>query len=130
LRGKVLYLATQGKDHKRRKVAEFDSDLTRSMVESIVLKLVSEKALYGYEIIKVVNRRTDGAFQWKEGTLYPVLHRLENSKLIESYWQVADNGRKRKYYSISKKGLKQFEKKSEQWSSFSLAVNKILLAGA
>ncbi len=111
-------------------MAKFDSDLTRSMVESIVLKLVSEKSLYGYEIIKVVNQRTDGAFQWKEGTLYPCLHRLENAKLIESYWETADNGRKRKYYSISKKGLKQFGKKSQEWSAFSFAVNKIMLAGA
>lgn len=110
-------------------MAEFSSDLTRSMVESIVLKLVSEKALYGYEIIKVVNQRTDGAFQWKEGTLYPCLHRLESAGLIESYWEIAENGRKRKYYSISKKGSKQLNKKAEEWSSFSLAVNKVLFAG-
>ena len=55
----------------------FNTELVGSTVEMIVLSLLAERAMYGYEIIQIVNDRTDGAFTWKEGTLYPLLHRLE-----------------------------------------------------
>ena len=104
-----------------------ESDLVRSTAEPIILRLVSERPMYGYEIIKVVNERTSGAFQWKEGTLYPCLHRLEGAGLIESEWRTSDSGRRRKYYGITRKGAAVLEKKVEEWSACSLAVNSLLL---
>ena len=83
---------------------DFDSDLTRSTVEPIVLRLVSERPMYGYEIIKVVNERTEGAFEWKEGTLYPCLHRLEGAGLVRAKWRDSAGGRRRKYYAVTRKG--------------------------
>jgi len=103
-----------------------DRDLTRSVAEPIILKLVAERAMYGYEIIKVVNERSDDAFRWKEGTLYPCLHRLEGQGLIKSEWQVADSGKKRKYYAITAKGTKRLAAKVEEWGTFSSAVGAIL----
>ena len=108
----------------------FDSDLVRSTAEPIVLRLVSERPMYGYEIIKVVNERTDGAFEWKQGTLYPCLHRLEGAGLIASEWQTAASGRRRKYYGITRKGRAVLAEKAEEWREFSLAVNGILFATA
>ena len=108
---------------------EFDSNLTRSTVEPIVLKLVSGRPMYGYEIIKVVNERTDGAFEWKEGTLYPCLHRLEAGRLVRSVWREADSGKKRKYYRITRKGLAELARRREEWMQFAGAVN-VLLMGA
>jgi DNA-binding PadR family transcriptional regulator len=105
-----------------------DSDLTRAVVEPLVLRLVSEKAMYGYEIIKVVNQRTKGTFEWKEGTLYPVLHRLEGAGLIKSEWTVADSGRNRKYYSITRKGAGLLKEKVSEWAAFSAAVQAVLMA--
>lgn len=105
---------------------DYDPNLTRSMAEPVILQLLLEKARYGYEIIKVVNDRTNGAFEWKEGTLYPCLHRLEGNGLIDSFWQVAENGRKRKYYSITNKGKSVLTEKTSEWSSFALAVNAVL----
>jgi DNA-binding PadR family transcriptional regulator len=105
---------------------DYDPNLTRSMVEPIVLQLVAEKQRYGYEIIKVVNERTNGAFEWKEGTLYPCLHRMESEGLIKSFWEVAENGRKRKYYGITRKGKAALTEKAVEWSSFSAAVNAVL----
>ena len=105
---------------------DYDPNLTRSMAEPIILQLVSEQARYGYEIIKVVNQRTNGAFEWKEGTLYPCLHRLEADGLIQSEWQTAENGRKRKYYALTRKGLSLLEEKSTEWVSFSQAVTAVL----
>jgi PadR family transcriptional regulator PadR len=106
----------------------YDSDLMRGVVQPIVLQLVSERAMYGYEIIKVVNERTDRALEWKEGTLYPCLHRLEGSGLIKGEWGESDSGRKRKYYTITRTGLVLLKKKSIEWASFATAVNAVLLA--
>jgi len=100
----------------------FDRDLVRSVAEPIILKLVSERAMYGYEIIKVVNERTKGAFQWKEGTLYPSLHRLEAQGLIASEWATSEGGKRRKYYAITKKGAKQLAEKLTEWKAFSSTV--------
>ena len=104
----------------------FDKDLVRSMAEPIVLHLVMERPMYGYEIIKLVNARTDGAFEWKEGTLYPCLHRLEDAGLISSSWQTSDSGRRRKYYTISRKGMSQLDEKVAEWDSFSSAVKTLM----
>jgi len=81
------------------------TDLSRNMTEAIILKLLSARAMYGYEIIKIVLEKTDGRFQWKEGTLYPCLHRLEETKLIESYWELSTENKPRKYYKITRAGL-------------------------
>ena len=75
-----------------------------SMVEAIILKLLAEQPRYGYEIIRVVLERTSGAFEWKEGTLYPWLHRLERAGLIESSWNLSDSAKPRKYYALTKRG--------------------------
>ena len=82
----------------------FEKDLLRSIAVPVVLRLINEKPMYGYEIIKHVNERTNGQFQWKEGTLYPCLHRMEGEGLLSSEWRQNEGERKRKYYLISRKG--------------------------
>jgi len=106
---------------------KFSSDLIRGVAEPIVLQLVSERPMYGYEIIKVVNERTNQAFQWKEGTLYPCLHRLEGARLVEAEWREAASGKRRKYYAITREGRAVLKSKVGQWSSFSATVNTLLL---
>ncbi len=110
----------------------FNPDLTRSIVQPIVLSLVSQRPMYGYEIIKVVNERTDNAFEWKEGTLYPCLHRLEGVGLVRSKWEVSESGRNRKYYFITRKGKALLKDKVDEWAAFTQAVNAVLFhrAGA
>ena len=105
-----------------------NSDMMRGMAEPVILKLLNHKKMYGYEIIKVVNEKTNNAFQWKEGTLYPCLHRLEADGLIKSEWQIADNGKPRKYYTLTKKGMAEMAAKVEEWGHFSKAVNVLLFA--
>ncbi|MEZ5327536.1 MAG: helix-turn-helix transcriptional regulator [Verrucomicrobiales bacterium] len=104
---------------------KFERDLIRSVAEPIVLKLVAERAMYGYEIIKVVNERTNQAFEWKEGTLYPCLHRLESQGLIESEWMTAESGKDRKYYKITRKGRARLKEKLSEWSAFSTAMESL-----
>ena len=105
---------------------EYDPNLTRSMVEPLILQMLHEKRCYGYEIIKQIKERTNGEFEWKEGTIYPCMHRMEGDGLIESLWEIAENGRKRKYYAITKKGKGVLAEKSSEWASFSKAVNAVL----
>lgn len=109
---------------------EVDANMLKGIVDPIILKLVSERAMYGYEIIKVINERTKGEFEWKEGTLYPCLHRLECAGLITSEWHEAASGRKRKYYTITRKGTGMLKNKTSQWAAFTSAVNAVLFAPA
>ena len=104
----------------------FDKDLVRSMAEPIIMSLLSERDMYGYEIIRLVIDRTGGEFEWKEGTLYPCLHRLEGAQLIRSRWSTAESGRERKYYSLTRRGTALLHSRTQEWSAFSSAVNTLL----
>ncbi len=94
----------------------------------LVLNLLSEKPQYGYELIKTLKTRSNDVFDMKEGTLYPILHKLENDELIQASNQMV-SGRMRKVYSITLKGLKLLEQDKEEWKTFSLAVNQVLATG-
>ena len=107
----------------------FEKDLLRSIAVPVVLRLINEKPMYGYEIIKLVNERTNGQFQWKEGTLYPCLHRMEGEGLLSSEWRQNEGERKRKYYLISRKGRTELKARLSEWSSFSETVHNLLFQG-
>ncbi len=104
-----------------------EKELLRGIAAPIVLRLVAERAMYGYEIIKAVNEKTAGEFAWKEGTLYPLLHRLEGAELIVSDWRDSDEGRPRKYYAITRKGKAELSANLAEWQQLSQAVNQLLL---
>ncbi len=105
---------------------KFDQDLIRSMAETIILHLLAQGPMYGYQIIKTANERSGGAFEWKEGTLYPCLHRLEEAELVVGDWQLASNGRNRKYYNLSEKGALLASAKLAEWEAFRKAVDLTL----
>jgi DNA-binding PadR family transcriptional regulator len=107
---------------------EFSQDLVKGTVVPMILKLLGEQERYGYEIIRVVNERTDNAFAWKEGTLYPWLHRLEGEGLIQSRWAESEAGRQRKYYRLTRRGAAALREKTAEWATFAKAVNAVLLA--
>jgi PadR family transcriptional regulator, regulatory protein PadR len=108
----------------------FNTELVGSTTEMLVLKLLSERQMYGYEIIQIVNDLTNGEFNWKEGTLYPVLHRLEGAGYLATEWQMGDTGKNRKYYRLTAKGTKRVESKVEEWTRFSRSVNAVLFQPA
>lgn len=91
----------------------------------MVLSVIKSEDMYGYRIIRELETRSENAFSLKEGTLYPILHALEKEKLVESYWVTAD-GRKRKYYHITKKGAKRLTEKKKEFEEFSISVSKVL----
>jgi len=108
---------------------EFDKELVKGSIVPIVLELLREREMYGYAIVRVVNERTQGRLEWKEGTLYPCLHRLEAEGFIRSKWRPSQSGKMRKYYHIARKGLAELKRRKAEWTEFATAVN-LLLMGA
>lgn len=106
---------------------KLDKGLVGGSTILLILTLLAEKDCYGYEIIKTLEERSDATFQFREGSLYPVLHRLENDGFVTSYRQTAQSGKERKYYHITPSGLEQLSEEQEQWEAFSGAVNKVIL---
>lgn len=104
---------------------KISKELLSGSTPILVLSVIEKEDMYGYKIIKELEKRSDDVFCLKEGTLYPILHSLEKEKLAESYWKVAD-GRKRKYYHITKKGLHCLAEKKKEFEVFSASVTKVL----
>ena len=90
-------------------------DLVAASTTPLVLSILSEGENYGYAIIKRVHKLSGGQMQWTDGMLYPVLHRLEEQKLIQSKWRESETGRKRKYYKIKKEGTRALKEQQKQW---------------
>ncbi len=84
--------------------------------------------MYGYQIIAELEARSDHTFTLKEGTLYPILHGMEKDGAVKSYTREAPSGRTRKYYHITRKGLRLLEEQKREWTEFSEKVNAILSA--
>lgn len=103
-------------------------ELIKSNIDSLLLCLVKDQSMYGYQIIKELENRSQGYFKFKEGTLYPALHRLEKNGLIEGKWQSLTNGQQRKYYSITIKGRESLAEKRSDWNDFFNAMNLIIRA--
>lgn len=104
---------------------KISKELLTGSTPTLVLSVIEKEDMYGYKIIKELEKRSDNVFCLKEGTLYPILHSLEKEKFAESYWQVAD-GRKRKYYHITKKGLHHLAEKKKEFKEYTVSVAKVL----
>ncbi len=105
----------------------FNKELMKGSTGTLVLTLLSRKRMYGYEIIKELELLSTGLFEMKEGTLYPILHGLEESGIIKSEWVGDDGTRQRKYYSITKVGRAFLKEKKEEWVTFKTAIDKVVL---
>ena len=91
----------------------------------LVLSLLENEDMYGYQMIKKLKEKSQNIFEFQEGTLYPILHNLEERNYICSYWD--DTGsKKRKYYSITKEGKKHLKEKKQEWQTFSSGVNQVV----
>lgn len=101
-------------------------ELMKGSSESLLLCLVGQQPMYGYQIIKELERRSQGYFKFKEGTLYPALHRLEKTGLVVGKWQMLPSGRQRRYYHITDKGRRALAEKMSQWRDFLVAMNLII----
>jgi PadR family transcriptional regulator PadR len=96
---------------------EISKDLIGASSTPIVLAILAKEDGYGYAILKQVRALSEGRMEWTDGMLYPVLHRLERLGHIEARWEVADSGRRRKYYGITSRGRAQLAEERRQWQA-------------
>ena len=108
---------------------KFDKGLMAGSSTMLVLSLLEGGDMYGYQMIETLAKRSDSTFSLKAGTLYPLLHNLEEAGLVTSYEKNADSARVRKYYSITKEGLKKLHDKQLEWEEYTTAVNMVLKGG-
>jgi len=102
------------------------NELIKGSIDYLLLCVIAQQPMYGYQIIKELESRSQGYFKFKEGTLYPALHRLEKSGLTLGEWQTLPNGRQRRYYHITEKGLNILVARRGQWLEFITAMNLII----
>jgi len=94
-------------------------------LEALVLAVLADEPLHGYAVIEALRDRSEGAFELAEGTLYPVLHRLEDEGLLSSAWTDAV-GRRRRVYRLTRRGRSALARRRDEWSSFVRAVDAVL----
>lgn len=104
---------------------KISKELMKGSTATLVLSVLASEDMYGYRIVRELERRSENVFSLKEGTLYPILHLLEEEGCVQSYWQEVEN-RKRKYYHITRKGKSMLRAKKEEWKTYSTAVGRVL----
>ena len=105
-----------------------DKALISGSMKMLLLRLLAEKDMYGYEMIDTLRKKSCNVFELKAGTLYPLLHGLEGKGLLKVYEQEYV-GKTRKYYSITKEGRALLETKKAEWSEYQSAVANVLAMG-
>ena len=105
---------------------KIDKSLMTGSTTLLILSLLAREEMYGYQMITELARRSDRTFELKEGTLYPILHALEADRLVTVREKEAETGRARKYYRITRKGMKALEEKKEEWNVFTEKVNAVI----
>ena len=103
-----------------------EGDVLKGHLEMIVLAALADGPAHGYAVIQEIRRRSGGAFDLPEGTIYPVLHRLEQSGVLASQWTTGDTGRQRRVYSLTRSGRRALSDQQALWRRFASAVNGLL----
>ena len=100
-------------------------ELLKGSTDTLLLSLLAGESMYGYQLVREIDKRSSGYFQLKEGTLYPALHRLERDSLVWGTWDMSPSGLKRRYYNITESGIRTLESMLKEWRSFADAVNLV-----
>ena len=104
----------------------FNRELVKGSTSLLVLQLLNERDMYGYELVKEIEKRSDHHLQVKEGSLYPGLHKLEKQEYIEFYWQDQEKGPARKYYRITTEGKKVLSERTSEWHRYVQVMNNLI----
>ena len=106
-------------------MAGYSKELLKGAVETLVLSTFAEGEKYGYQVVKELDARSDGFFCLKEGTLYPILHRIERQGLLVGRWETMPSGSERRYYRLTGRGERSLADKLSEWQSFAQAVGRV-----
>lgn len=101
------------------------ADVLRGHLDMLLLAVVQDEPRHGYAVIEELRRRTEGALDLPEGTVYPALHRLERAGLLTSRW-AETGGRRRRTYSVTASGRRAAATKRQEWSAFAVTVQRVL----
>jgi DNA-binding PadR family transcriptional regulator len=112
-----------GRNDERRSIGR---ELRRGSLELIVLHLLAPGEAYGYEIVSKLTARTNGALEVTDGTLYPVLYRLERAGFVAVRWETPERGVPRKYYRLTEGGREELAQLTREWTSFAGAMSDLL----
>jgi PadR family transcriptional regulator, regulatory protein PadR len=111
---------------------QINKDLIAASSTPIVLAILADGDSYGYAILERVRALSGGRMEWTDGMLYPVLHRLERLGHVDARWEIAESGRRRKYYRITSQGRAQLAEDRRQWEAVDATLRgswRTLLAG-
>jgi PadR family transcriptional regulator, regulatory protein PadR len=103
-----------------------ERELKRGSLELIVLHLLAPGEAYGYEIVDKLTAETDGSLGVTDGTLYPVLYRLERAGFVAVRWETPARGVPRKYYRLTDAGRSELARLNHEWNAFAGAMAKLL----
>src|SRR5215469_13893791 len=113
-------------DGEREERRSIERELKRGSLELIVLHLIAQGEAYGYEIVTKLTEQTNGALEITDGTMYPVLYRLERAGFVAVRWETPERGVPRNYYRLTAAGREELERVTEEWTSFTKAMTRLL----
>src|SRR6516162_462194 len=103
-----------------------EGDMLKGHLDLIVLAALAPGPAHGYAVIEQIRHRSGEAFDLPEGTIYPALHRLEAAGLLSSRWTIAESGRKRRVYALTRQGTRALAERRAIWEQFSDAIGGLL----
>jgi PadR family transcriptional regulator PadR len=110
----------------RSSINPFPKDLVAGSYDLIILDVLRDGAAYGYGIRRRIHEQSKGAFLWRVGTIYNVLHHLERQKLVTSEWRGPKQGRQRRYYRLTARGRQAWRQQRRDWKAFVAAIHAVL----
>jgi PadR family transcriptional regulator, regulatory protein PadR len=119
-------MAAESQDVVRRSI---ERELKRGSLELIVLHLLEPGEAYGYQIVSKLTEETNGSLEVSDGTLYPVLYRLERAGFVSVRWETPDRGVPRKYYRLTAAGRQELARLTHEWTTFAKAMERLLRQG-
>ena len=104
----------------------YERELLKGSTDCLILSVLNDHPTYGYELIREIETRSNGYFHFREGTLYPALHRMEKDGLLKASWNTLPGGQERRYYHLTESGREALALRQSAWSDFSSAVKAVL----
>lgn len=104
----------------------YNRELLKGTTPMLILKILSIGDLYGYELVKKLEEMSDHSLSLKQGSLYPILHNLEESGCLTAYWEDTDSDRKKKFYHITDAGKKRLADLIEEWNQYSNSIFTVI----
>jgi len=102
-----------------------DRELRKGSAETLILALLQERDRHGYEIAKLIDRRSDGTLKFHVASLYPTLYRLERRGLIQGRWVERAGVRRRRFYRLTAEGQQTLNAQRRSWKTFFTALNRV-----